>query len=352
MSIPPVLRTLLTAPGPSGYEATAAAAFREAAAAFTDEVRGDVMGSSTARVPGTGDGRSHAIVGHIDEIGLIVTHIEDTGFLRFAGVGGWDPVVLIGQRVELAARSGVVPGVIGKKPIHLIKADERTKAPELKELHIDIGAADGDGARDLVRIGDVAVITGDPIELPNDRAVSRSMDNRLGCFVAYEAARLVAEAGGAPGDVIAVAAVQEETSFGGSVTTAHSLRPDIAIAVDVTHATDAPGIPEQELGKHHLGSGPVIERGSNLHPAVSELLIEAAEAEGIPYTLAASGRSTGTDADAIHTSRGGVATGLVSIPLRYMHSPVEMVQLDDVQNAAKLIAAFARRLPADLVLER
>ena len=352
MSIPPVLRTLLTAPGPSGYETTAAAAFREAASAFTDDVRTDVMGSSTAHVPGTGSGRMLAVVGHIDEIGLIVTHIEDTGFLRFTGVGGWDPQILIGQRVELATRAGTVPGVVGKKPIHLIKADERSKTPELKDLHIDIGATDGDGARELVRIGDVAVIAGDPIALPNGRAVSRAMDNRLGCFVAFEAARLVAEAGGAPGDVIAVAVVQEETSFGGSATTAHSLRPDIAIAVDVTHATDAPGIPEQELGKHHLGSGPVIERGTNLHPVVSELLIEAAEAEGIPYTLSASARSTGTDADAIHTSRGGVATGLVSIPLRYMHSPVEMVQIEDVQNAARLIAAFARRLPADVVLER
>ena len=352
MTIPPVLRTLLTAPGPSGYEATAAAAFREAARAFTEDVRSDVMGSTTARVPGTGDGRSVAVVGHIDEIGLIVTAIEDSGMLRFTGVGGWDPVVLIGQRVELATKGGDVAGVIGKKPIHLIKADERTKAPELKELHIDVGAKDGDEARGLVRVGDVAVIAGEPVELPNARAISRSMDNRLGCFVAYEAARLVAESGGAPGDVIAVAAVQEETTFGGATTTAHSLRPDIAIAVDVTHATDAPGIPESELGKHHFGSGPVIERGSNLHPVVSELLIEAAEAEDIPYTLSASGRATGTDADAIHKSRDGVATGLVSIPLRYMHSPVEMVQLSDVEDAARLIAAFCRRLPADVLLER
>ncbi len=352
MSIPPVLRTLLTVPGPSGYETTAAAAFREAARTFTDDVHGDVMGSSTARVPGTAGGRTLAVVGHIDEIGLMVSHIEDTGFLRFIGVGGWDPQVLIGQRVELATRGGTIPGVIGKKPIHLIKADERSKAPEMKELHIDIGAADGDGAAELVRVGDVAVIAGDPVELPNDRAVSRSMDNRLGCFVAYEVARLVAEAGGAPGDVVAVAAVQEETGLSGARTTAHSLRPDIAIAVDVTHATDAPGIPEGELGKHHLGSGPVIERGTTMHPVVSELLIEAAEAEEIPYTLSASSRGTGTDADVIHISRGGVATGLVSIPLRYMHSPVELVQLDDVQNAAKLIAAFARRLPADLTLDR
>lgn len=352
MTIPPVLKTLLTAPGPSGYETTAAAAFREAVSAFSSDVRSDVMGSTTARVPGTGDGRSVAVVGHIDEIGLIVTAIEDGGMLRFTGVGGWDPVVLIGQRVELATKGGTVPGVIGRKPIHLIKQDERSKAPELKDLHIDVGAKDGDEARELVRVGDVAVIAGEPVELPNARAISRSMDNRLGCFVAYEAARLVAEAGGAPGDVIAVAAVQEETSFGGATTTAHSLRPDIAIAVDVTHATDAPGIPESELGKHHFGSGPVIERGSSLHPVVAELLIEAAEAEGIPYTLAASGRSTGTDADAIHKSRDGVATGLVSIPLRYMHSPVEMVQLSDVEDAAKLIAAFCRLLPADVALER
>jgi len=181
---------------------------------------------------------------------------------------------------------------------------------------------------------------------------SRSMDNRLGCYVAYEAARLVAEAGGAPGEVIAVAAVQEETGFGGSTTTAHSLQPGLAIAVDVTHATDAPGIDENQLGKHHFGSGPVIERGTSLHPLIAELLIEAAEAEKIPYTLAASGRHTGTDADAIYRSRGGVPTGLVSVPLRYMHSPVEVVQLDDVENAAKLLAAFALRLPADVSFER
>ena len=352
MSIPTVLHDLLTAHGPSGYEATPAGVFREACRAYTPDVQGDVMGSSTARVPGTAAGRSVAVVGHIDEIGLIVTHIEDTGFLRFIGVGGWDPPVLVGQRVAVATRDGALPGVVGKKPIHLLKEDERSKVSKLSDMHIDIGAKDGDEARSLVRIGDVAVIAGEPVELRNGRAIGRSMDNRLGCYVAYEAARLVAEAGGAPGDVIAVAAVQEETAFGGSTTIAHSLRPDIAIVVDVTHATDAPGIDEADQGRHPLGSGPVIERGSNLHPAVSELLIEAAEAEGIPYTLAASARHTGTDADAIHLSRGGVPTGLVGLPLRYMHSPVELVELEDVANAARLIAAFARRVPADLDLRR
>jgi putative aminopeptidase FrvX len=351
MPIPPVLRSLLTATGPSGYETAPAAMFREAAGAFA-EVTTDVMGSVWARVKGTGGGPTMAIVGHIDEIGLIVTHIDDDGYLRFAGVGGWDTQILVGQRIQLTTREGIVPGVIGKKPIHLLKDEERKKVAEVKELHMDIGAADGDEARSRVRIGDVAVITGDPVELPNDRAVSRSMDNRLGCYVAYEAARLVAEAGGAAGDVVAVAAVQEETTFGGSATTAYALRPDLAVVVDVTHATDAPGIDVNELGSHALGSGPVIERGSNLNPAVFELLYEAGEAEGIPFTVAASGRHTGTDVDAMHISRGGVPCGLIGVPLRYMHSPVEMVDLGDVDAAARLIAAAARRLAADAVFAR
>jgi putative aminopeptidase FrvX len=351
MPLPDVLRALLTATGPSGYEAAPAKVFADACAGFA-EVTTDVMGTVLARVKGTGDGPTVAIVGHIDEIGLIVTHVDDKGFLHFTGVGGWDPVILVGQRVELATRDGVVPGVVGKKPIHLLKDDERKKVPELKELHIDIGAKDGDEAKAMVRVGDVAVISGEPVELPNGRVVSRSMDNRLGCYVAYEAARLVAEAGGAAGDVVAVAAVQEEITFGGSRTAAYSLRPDVAIVSDVTHATDAPGVDERELGAHPFGSGPVIERGSVLHPQVFELLHETAEAEKIPFTVSASAGRTGTDADAIHFSRGGVPTGLLGLPLRYMHSPVEMVSLDDIDNAAKLAAAFARRLPADLVLAR
>jgi putative aminopeptidase FrvX len=351
MPIPPVLRSLLTATGPSGYETAPAALWRDAAGAFA-EVSSDVMGSSWARVKGRAGGPTMAIVGHIDEIGLIVTHIDDDGFLRFSGVGGWDTQILVGPRVELRTRDGVVPGVIGKKPIHLLKDEERKKVAEIKELHIDIGAQDGDEARAKVRIGDVAVIAGDPVDLPNGRAVSRSMDNRLGCYVAYEAARLVAEAGGAAGDVVAVAAVQEETTFGGSATTAYALRPDVAIVVDVTHATDAPGIDVNELGAHPLGSGPVVERGSNLNPQVFELLYEAGEAEGIPFTVAASARHTGTDVDAMHLSRGGVPCGLIGLPLRYMHSPVEMVDLGDIDAAARLIAAAARRLDPDATFTR
>jgi endoglucanase len=351
MPLPDVLRSLLTATGPSGYETAPARAFADACAPFAD-VQTDVMGSVTARVKGTGDGPTVAVVGHIDEIGLIVTHIDDKGYLSFIGVGGWDPVILVGQRVELTTKDGVIPGVVGKKPIHLLKDEERKRAAEMKDLHIDIGAKDGDEAKAMVRVGDVAVITADPVELPNGRFVARAMDNRLGCFVAYEAARLVAEAGDATADIVAVAAVQEEITFAGARTFAHAVRPDVAIVVDVTHATDAPGIDEKENGSHPLGSGPVVERGSTIHPRVYDLLVEAAEAEGLAHTFSASARFTGTDADAIHLSRAGIPTGLVSLPLRYMHSPVELVQLDDVLNAAKLIAAFARKLTAETSLAR
>jgi endoglucanase len=261
-------------------------------------------------------------------------------------------MILVGQRVEIATRNGAIPGIVGKRPIHLLRDEDRKTAPKLSDLHIDIGATDGDDARGRVRIGDVAVIAGEPVELPNDRFASRSMDNRVGCFVAYEAARLVAEDGGAPGDVHALAVAQEEITFGGARTTAFSLQPDVAIAVDVTFETTPPGHDEKELGRHRFGTGPVITRGATLDPQVYELLHETAEAQGIPFTVSASARSTGTDADAFHIARGGIPCGLVSVPLRYMHSPVETVQLDDIANAAKLIAAFAKRLTSDLDFRR
>lgn len=352
MPTPDLLRSLLTAPGPSGYETAPAKVWRDAAAAFATDVRTDVVGSTSARVPGTDGGLRLLVAGHIDEIGVIVSHIDDKGFLWFLGVGGWDPVILVGQRLEVITKDGPIPGVVGKKPIHLLKPDDRKSAPELKDLHIDIGAKDEDEARSLVREGDVAVIAGEPVELPNRRVVSRSMDNRLGAYVALEAARLVHEAGGAPGDVIAAAVTQEEITFAGATTTAFATEPQVAIAVDVTHATDAPGIEVKELGKHELGSGAVIDRGSTLHPLVFERLVAAAEAEEIPHTIEVSARYTGTDADAIHLSRMGVPTAVVSVPLRYMHSPVEMVSLDDVDAAARLIAAFARRLEPGTAFER
>jgi putative aminopeptidase FrvX len=192
------------------------------------------------------------------------------------------------------------------------------------------------------------VIAAEPVELGNDRVASRSMDNRLGCYVAYETLRLLASEGERPaGDFFACAVTQEEITFQGAITTAYALQPDVAIVIDVTHATDAPGIDEKENGRHPFGSGPAIVRGTSLNPRLFDLLVDAAEAEGIPYTVEATARSTGTDADAVVNSRAGIPTASIGIPLRYMHSPVELVQLDDVANTARLCAAFVRRLSAE-----
>jgi putative aminopeptidase FrvX len=348
-AVPPVLRELLQARGPSGYEAAPVGVWRAAAARFA-KVDVDAIGTPLALVArrkgARGPARRLLVMGHIDEIGLIVTHIDDDGFLWFGQVGGWDAQVLVGQRIVIDTRNGPVKGVIGKKPIHLLRGEEAKKVAETREMHIDIGARDGEEARATVRVGDVAVIDADPVELPNGRLSSRALDNRVGSYIALEAARLVAKAGGGAWEVAAVAAAQEETTFGGSRTSAFSLAPDAAIVLDVTHATDAPGIEVKPLGRHALGSGAVIGRGSVLNPGVFELLHDTAEAEKIPFTVEASGRHTGTDADAVHLARGGIPTGLVSIPLRYMHSPVELVELDDVQACAQLVAAFALRLQA------
>jgi putative aminopeptidase FrvX len=352
---PQVLLDLLAARAPSGYESAAAKVWSESADAFA-EVSTDVVGTPLALVaPKHGfesSARRLLVMGHIDEIGLIVTHIDDSGYLWFRGVGGWDAQILVGQRLTIDTREGPITGVVGKKPIHLLRDEEAKKVADIREMHIDIGARDGDEARGRVRIGDVAVIDAQPAELPNGRLVSRALDNRLGSYVALEAARLVAKAGGGEWELAAVAVAQEEITFGGSRTSAFSLAPDAAIVIDVTHATDAPGIEVKESGKHELGSGPVLSRGSTLNPRLFELLFEAAEAESIPITLEATSRATGTDADAVHLSRGGVPTALVSIPIRYMHSPVELVQLDDVDACARLIAAAALRLTREADFSR
>jgi endoglucanase len=219
-------------------------------------------------------------------------------------------------------------------------------------MHIDVGAADREEAEALVRVGDPVVIRTEPMPVAGDRLVSRSMDNRLGAYVALESLRRCHEGDGPGGSMAAVAAVQEEIGLFGARTASFQLRPDIAIAVDVTHATDAPGVDEKEIGSHPFGSGPAIGRGSTLSPKVFELLVETAEAEGIEYSVSASGRGTSTDADVLQISRAGIPTGLVSIPLRYMHSPVEMVDLRDVEATVQLLAAFGSRLSGDVDLSR
>jgi putative aminopeptidase FrvX len=340
------LKNLLSTPGPSGYEGAAAEVWRVEAGEFA-EVRGDRMGNSFATLNGGGTPRI-MLAGHIDEIGLMITHVEEGGLLRFQGVGGWDPQVLVGQRVLVQTDNGEVPGVIGKKAIHVMEADERKKVSEIKSLWIDIGAKDGEEAKEKVRVGDVTVVDQDVLELPNGRVASRSLDNRMGAFVVLEALRLLSEEENLAAEVVAVASVQEEIGLYGARGAAFGLDPDAAIAVDVTHATDTPGIPKNEHGDHSLGSGPVITRAANLSPVVTDGLIETAESEGIAYTLEADSRSTSTDADAIQFTRAGIATGLVSAPNRYMHSPNEVVALEDLENCARLIAAYVKGLKKDM----
>ena len=338
------LKKLLSTPGPSGNEGAAAKVWREEAAKFAD-VRGDRMGNSFATI-GSGGSPKVMLAGHIDEIGVMVTYIEDSGLLRFTSVGGWDSQVLVGQRIKLQTSSGEITGVIGKKAIHVMEAEERKKVSEIKSLWIDVGARDGDEAKGMVRVGDVGVIDRDLVELPNGRIASRSVDNRMGAFVVLEALRLLSEEN-IDAEVVAVACVQEEIGLYGARGAAFGLDPDAAIAVDVTHATDTPGVSKNEHGDHALGSGPVVKRATNISPIVAEGLISAAEGENIPYTLEADSRSTGTDADAIQFTRAGIATGLVSCPNRYMHSPNEVVDVEDVENCARVISAYVKTLGAE-----
>jgi putative aminopeptidase FrvX len=351
MAIPPILERLLNAPGPSGQEELAAQVWRDAAREF-GEVASDVLGSSWVRVPGTAGGPLLAFVSHIDEIAIVVTHIGDAGLLAVRQLGGFDPRTVVAQRVEVLTRDGRVPGVVGARKTKTKRSDD-PKPYEFSDLFIDVGAKNADEARALIRPGDAAIISGAPLELQNGRIASRSLDNRIGSYVALEVARRVAAEGGAPGDVAGLAVVQEEVGdFAGSRTAAYMLEPAIAIAVDVTHATDVRGADPEDDGDHRLGGGPALMRGPSMHPAIFDLLYATAEAEGIAVSVEVSRGHTNTDADAVYLSRVGVATGLVSIPLRYMHTPVEVVDLDDVENVVRLLVAFARRLESGISFTR
>jgi endoglucanase len=338
------LKRLLNTPGPSGFEAAAARVWRAEAEKFADQVSGDVLGNSKAVIEGKGEVRI-MLAGHIDEIGVMITHIDEDGYLYLDGIGGWDPQVLVGQRIRLLTRNGDITGVIGKKPIHLIKHDEREKASKLTDLWIDVGASNREQVMARgVRVGDAGVIDAQLVQLSENLIASRSIDNRIGAFVVLEALRLLSRKK-PKATVAAVATTQEEIGFytgGGAMTSAYALEPDVALVIDVTFATDSPGIDKKELGEHKMGGGPVLTRGSASHPMVFERLAEVAEKERIPFSISAAPKYTSTDADAIYFSRAGVATALISVPNRYMHSPNEMVSLDDLDATARLVAAFCR----------
>ena len=337
------LKQLLDAPGPSGFEARPAKVWRERAKTFA-EVKGDVVGNSIATVNAKGS-PTIMLAGHIDEIGLIVTYIDDDGYLYISNIGGWDNQVLVGQRVLFLGHAGDVVGVIGRRPIHLIKVEDRDKATKMTDLWVDIGATSRAEAESRVSVGDAGVIDARAVDFPNGRLVSRSIDNRIGAFVVLEALRRYAESPGAA-RVVAVATTQEEIAYhgGGALVGAVGVGPQAAIVVDVSFATDHPGVEKKEHGDHKLGSGPMLTRGSIISPVLFSLLRDTADRERIPYSLHAAARDTSTDADAIHLAREGVATALVSVPNRYMHSPNETVSLEDLDRTASLIAATCRAI--------
>jgi putative aminopeptidase FrvX len=343
------LKSLLDTPGPSAFEAAPARVWRAEAQRFAGSVRADVAGNSFATLDG--DGRPRVMfAGHIDEIGVMVSHIDDDGFVSFDTIGGWDPQVFVGQRVRLLGRQGPVLGVVGKKAIHIMDKEDREKVSKVEDLWIDVGAASRAEAERQLRIGDPGVLAAGVLEFPNGRLVSRSIDNRIGAFVVLEALRLLAaDRPGAGASVTAVATTREEIAAtgGGARSSAAMLEPDVAIVIDVTHATDYPGIDKRRHGDYRLGGGPVLSRGASVSELVFERLAEAAEAEQIPYTIEAASRDTHTDAEAIFNAHRGVATALVSVPNRYMHSPNEMVALEDLDRTARLLAVFVRRLSPD-----
>ena len=342
------LKSLLETPGPSAFEAAPSRLWRKEAERYA-EVRGDVSGNSYATLNPAGRPRV-MLAGHIDEIGVMVTHIDDDGYVSFDTIGGWDHQVFVGQRVRLLGREGPVDGVVGKKAIHIMEKDDREKASKVEDLWIDVGAANRDEAQRRLRIGDPGVLAAGVVEFPNGRLVSRSIDNRIGAYVVLEAVRLLSSEGARPAAaVMAVATTREEIAAtgGGARSSVAALEPDVAVVVDVTHATDYPGIDKRKYGDYRLGGGPVLARGASVSEPVFELLAAAAEAEGIPYTIEAASRDTHTDAEAIFNAHRGVATALVSVPIRYMHSPNEMIALDDIDRTARLLAAFVRRLAGD-----
>ena len=339
------LKKLLDTPGPSGFEAAPAKVWREHAKHFA-KVSGDVAGNSLAEVNGGGK-PTVMLAGHIDEIGVIVNYVDDQGYAYIQPIGGWDPQVLIGQRLRFVGRKGDVFGVVGKKPIHLIKHEEREKAAKFTDIWVDLGFKTKKEAEETISVGDAGVIDSRTMEFPNGRIVSRSIDDRIGAFVILEALRRYAEKPGAA-RVVAVATTQEEIGYrgGGAGVCATCIGPQMAIVVDVTFAIDHPGIEKKEYGEASIDGGPVLTRGSIISPVVFNLLRKTAEDRKIPFALHAAGRETSTDADAIHIAREGVATALVSVPNRYMHSPNELVSIQDLDHASELIAETCRQVTA------
>jgi putative aminopeptidase FrvX len=341
-----LLKSLLAAPSPSGYEQPAQAVFAAGVSSFVDKIETDVLGNTYA-ILNPGGSPKVMLAGHCDEIGFLVTHIHDRGYLYFGSIGGHDANITVGQRVLVhTARDGSLPGVIGKKPVHLMDDEERGRKTKLDDLFVDIGVTNRDAVLEKVSIGDPITYSA-PFELlEGNLAVSHSFDNKSGTFIVAEILRLLAADSRSTigASVYGVSTVQEEIGLRGARTSAYFTGATVGIALDVGNAADYPGIDKRKTGNIELGKGPVITRGANINPQVYKMLIETAIEEDIPFQLNAKGSGTGTDANAMQLNQAGMAVGLVEVPLRYMHSPCEVVSLADIHNAARLVAAFIRRI--------
>lgn len=341
------LKSLVEAPSPSGFEQPAQRVFRNYVSPYA-AVAGDVMGNAIASIKGAGEDLTRVmVVGHSDEIGLLVKFIDDAGFLFFGAIGGIDPQITQGMRVHVHTKNGPIPGVIGKKPIHLLEPKDREAVVKLDAQYIDIGAADRDEAAALVRIGDPVTFSPGLEKLHGDRITGRGFDDKAGSFVVAEVLRTVAKSRKKlPVELYGVSSVQEEVGLRGGTTSAYAVKPDVGICVEVDFSTDQPDVDKKQNGDVGLGKGPILPRGANINPALFELLVDTAEREKIPVQLTGIPRATGTDANVMQISRKGVATALVKIPLRYMHTPVEVLSLSDLENAVRLISATLYRIGA------
>lgn len=336
------LKKILETPSPSGYERPVQDLVRRYVADFADRVTTDLHGNVIAAKNPDAPLRV-MFAGHADQIGMLVQHIDAEGYIYLQTIGGWDPQQLVGQRMTVWTANGPIAGVISRKPIHLLTEEERKQVVKIKDMWLDIGAKDKAEAESLVRIGDPVTLHLGYQEMRNNLANSPAMDDKCGLWVCVEALRRTSQKK-LNCALFAVSTVQEEIGLRGAQTSAFGIEPHIGIAVDVTHATDCPTIDKKQEGDICLGKGPVIYRGPNMNPRVVDRLVETAKGSEIPYQLGAIGRATPTDANTIQISRAGVATGLVSIPNRYMHSAVETISLDDIDRAADLLAGFALSL--------
>jgi putative aminopeptidase FrvX len=333
------LQALIDAPSPSGYEQPAAKVFRDRMKKTADAVETNVVGSVHALLKGKGAGPSVMLAGHIDEIGMMVNWITVEGFIAFKAIGGIDAAILPGMRVDVHTSGGPLRGVMGRMPIHLIDEDQRKTVTKIEKLFIDLGMP-AKKVKELVRIGD-AITFGAGFETFGDgMAVSRSFDDKMGAWICARVLEEVKAAGGAKGDLVAAATVQEEVGLRGGITSAYGVDPVVGIALEVGHATDYPDVEKRNHGEAACGKGPIIARGPNINPPLFELLCKAADKAKVAYQIGAEPRGTGTDANAIQLSRGGKAAGLVSVPLRYMHTPTEVLALSDMEGAVKLLTRF------------